>query len=158
MEEIIKKIDNIIDNKYDYKYIKEEIVLIYYLLGKYLYDNKKSYHLVYEVEDILRKKYGLLIGFTRRNLNNMVKFYDLYQNNNINKLKKISWDLHLIIMKQNNKEELINYCLKYNIDKKILNKIIKNGFNEKYILNTNIEDDIVTLEIIKKLVAKPNKI
>ncbi|MBE6159865.1 MAG: DUF1016 domain-containing protein [Lactobacillales bacterium] len=158
MEEIIKKIDNIIENKYDYKYIKEEIVLIYYLLGKYLYNNKKSYNLIYEVEDILRKKYGLLIGFTRRNLNNMVKFYSLYQNENINKLKNISWDLHLIIMKQNNKKELIKYCLKYNIDKKSLNKIIKNGFNEKYISNNNIEDDIVTLEIIKKLVANPTKI
>lgn len=158
MEEIIKKIDCVIDNKYDYKYIKEEIVLIYYLLGKYLYNNKKSYNLIYEVEDILRKKYGLLIGFTRRNLNNMIKFYNLYQNKNIEELKKISWDLHLIIMKQKNKEELIDYCIKYNIDKKSLNKIIKNGFKEKYISNNIFEDDIVTLEIIKKLVAKQTKI
>lgn len=158
MEEIIKKIDNIIENECDYKYIKEEIVLIYYLLGEYLLKNKKSYNLIYEVEDILRKKYGLLIGFTRRNLNNMVKFYNLYQDKNIDKLKKISWDLHLIIMKQSNKEELIDYCLKYNVSKNSLNKIIKNGFNKKYILNDIIEDDVVTLEIIKKLVANRNKI
>lgn len=158
MEEIINKIDKIIKNKYDYKYIKEEIIIIYYMLGKYLKENKKSYKLIYEVEEKLRKKYGLLIGFTRRNLNNMVKFYNLYQDKNINELKKISWDLHLIIMKQINKEELISYCLKYNIDKNNLNKIIKNGFDKKYISSDIKEDDIVTLEIIKKLVANQNKI
>jgi len=60
-------------------------------------------------------------------------------------------------MKQNNKDELIEYCLKYNIGKKSLNKIIKNGFNKKYV-SDNIEKDIVTLEIIKKLVANQDKI
>lgn len=158
MEEIIKAIDKIIENNYDYFYIKEEIVRIYYMLGKYLKENKKSYNLIYEVENILRKKYGLLIGFTRRNLNNMVKFYELYQNYDINKLKKISWDLHLTIMKQDNKNELINYCLKYNIDKVNLNKIIKNGFDIKYTLNEIEENDIVTLEIMKLKVANINKI
>lgn len=158
MEEIIKKIDNILEKNYDYFYLKEEIVNIYYILGKYLNENKKSYNLIYEVEDILRKKYGLLIGFTRRNLNNMVKFYKIYQNYDINKLKKISWDLHLIIMKQTNKKELINYCLKYNLDKENLNKIIKNGFDIKYTLNQMKENDVVTLEIIKLKVANLDNI
>lgn len=158
MEEIIKKIDNILKKNYDYFYLKEEIVNIYYILGKYLNENKKSYNLIYEVEDILRKKYGLLIGFTRRNLNNMVKFYKIYQNYDINILKKISWDLHLIIMKQTNKKELINYCLKYNLDKENLNKIIKNGFDIKYTLNQIEENDVVTLEIIKLKVANLDNI
>lgn len=158
MEEIIKKIDNILEKNYDYFYLKEEIVNIYYILGKYLNENKKSYNLIYEVEDILRKKYGLLIGFTRRNLNNMVKFYKIYQNYDINKLKKISWDLHLIIMKQTNKKELINYCLKYNLNKESLNKIIKNGFDIKYTLNQMKENDVVTLEIIKLKVANLDNI
>lgn len=158
MEEIIKKIDNILEKNYDYFYLKEEIVNIYYILGKYLNENKKSYNLIYEAEDTLRKKYGLLIGFTRRNLNNMVKFYKIYQNYDINILKKISWDLHLIIMKQTNKKELINYCLKYNLDKENLNKIIKNGFDIKYTLNQMKENDVVTLEIIKLKVANLDNI
>ena len=78
----------------------------------------------------------------------MLRFYKLYNNYDINKLKRIEWNLHLIIMKQENKDELINYCLKYNINKDNLNKIIKNGFDIKYTDREKQKNDTVTLEII----------
>ena len=145
MDKILFEIDNLLKEK-DYKIIQEKIVILYFNLGKYIYNNKCN---IYQIEDILRKKYGLLIGFTRRNLMNMSKFYSIYKNYDINILKLISWDNHLIIMKQQNKDELLNYCLKYSIDKNNLRKIIKNGFDIKYTKNTILNDDIVTLEIIK---------
>lgn len=145
MEEILNKINKILEDKKDYLYVKEEIIVVYFMIGKYL--DKKNYNAVYQVEDILRKKYGLLIGFSRRNLNNIIKFYSIYKNYDINIIKKISWNLHLIIMKQKNKDELLEYCFKYNLTKNDLNKIIKKGFDTKYISH-NVEKDIVTLEIM----------
>ena len=145
MEEILNKINKILEDKKDYLYVKEEIIVVYFMIGKYL--DKKNYNAVYQVEDILRKKYGLLIGFSRRNLNNIIKFYSIYKNYDINIIKKISWNLHLIIMKQKNKDELLEYCLKYNLTKNDLNKIIKKGLDTKYISH-NVEKDIVTLEIM----------
>lgn len=145
MEKIYNIIDNILQEK-EYKIIQESIIIVYYKIGKYIVDNNYS---IFTMEDNLRKRYGLFIGFTRRNIKNMIKFYNLYKNYDINILKKIPWDNHLIIMKQKNKDELIKYCLNYNIDKNNLKKIIKNGFNKKYISNNYIENDIVTLEIIK---------
>lgn len=144
MDSIIKQINELL-NEEDYDKISSKIIEIYYNIGKYILNEHKN---IYEIEDILREKYGLLIGFTRRNLNNMLKFYKTYSKYDINKLKKIPWNLHLIIMKQEEKEKLINYCLNYNISKENLNKIIKNGFDIKYTSKNEIKNDTVTLEII----------
>lgn len=144
MEEIIKKIDKLILIK-DYFIVKEELIEIYYELGKYLYIKKSN---IDKVENILRNKYGLLIGFTKRNLKNMYNFYKIYKDYDINKIKKINWDTHLLIMKKDNKDELINLCIKYNITKHNLEKIIKNGFDIKYIDKEKLKNDNMTLEFI----------
>ena len=149
MDKIINEIDEIMNIKNDYFYISKKLVEIYYDIGKYLYNNKnKSYKIIYDTEQLLRNKYGLLVGFSRRNLNNMLKFYETYSSYDIKKLREINWNNHLIIMKQNNKDELINYCLKYNIDKENLKKIIKSGFNLKYLSDSKKQNDSMTLEII----------
>ncbi|MBP3461013.1 MAG: hypothetical protein J6K21_01190 [Bacilli bacterium] len=144
MNSIIKQIDELLKEN-DYYIISGKLIELYYNIGEYIYKKNKN---IYEIEDILRNNYGLLIGFTRRNLNNMLRFYKVYNNYDINKLKRIEWNLHLIIMKQENKDELINYCLKYNINKDNLNKIIKNGFDIKYTDREKQKNDTVTLEII----------
>lgn len=150
MNNIIRKIDNLLNKKMDYNEVSYALIDVYYDIGEYLFNDKKTfkYKTVYDVEDIFRNRYGFLIGFSRRNLNNMVNFYKIYKNYDIEKLKKIEWGIHLIIMKQDNKEELINYCLEYNIDKNNLKKIIKNGFDLKYTLKEKKKDDSMTLEII----------
>lgn len=147
MEEVLKKIDKLFKIEKDYLKISELLIDIYYSIGKYIC-NDNNYKVIYEIEEILRNRYGLIIGFTRRNLNNMYKFYKTYKNYDVNKLKKIEWDIHLIILKQDNKEELIDYCLNYNIDKNNLKKIIKRGFDLKYTNKTRKQEDNMTLEII----------
>jgi hypothetical protein len=152
MDEIIKQID-ILLKETEYKKIQEKLIKLYFFIGKSICDNNYN---IYSVENELRMKYGLLIGFTRRNIHNMITFYKIYCNYDIEKLSKISWGNHLLIMKQNNKDELINYCLKYNISKDNLKKIIKNGFDKVYTSVKLEENDIVTLEIIE-LISGKNK-
>ena len=82
MDSIIKQINELLDEE-DYDKISSKIIEIYYNIGKYILNEHKN---IYEIEDILREKYGLLIGFTRRNLNNMLKFYKTYSKYDINKL------------------------------------------------------------------------
>ena len=150
MNDIYNFINDLLKNN-DYLLIQQGIVEIYYEIGKYIIEENYN---IFKMEDNLRKEYGLLIGFTRRNIKNMIKFYKTYKDYDINVLKKIPWDNHLIILKTNNKDELLNYCLKYNIDKYDLKKILKKGFDEKYINCKVIENDIVTLEIIKIISSK----
>lgn len=148
MDKILNKIDKLFMLK-KYQLIQESLIEIYFELGRYLENNNLN-----DVQNLLRERYGLLIGFSRRNLKNMQKFYSLYKDKDINFLKKISWDNHLIIMKKDNKEELMNYCINYNIDRNNLKKIIRNGFDIKYTSSKNLENDIVTLEIISIIGSK----
>ena len=145
MEQVYKEIDLILDNS-NYLYVSKKLIEVYYLIGKLL--SNKNYNEVHKTEQILREKYGLTVGFSRRNILNMIKFYEIYQNYNIDDLVNISWNKHLLIMKQNNHEEYIKLCNKYNISKNDLEKIIKKGFDEKYISKNIIEDDAMTNEFI----------
>lgn len=156
MNEIIKKIDDLFNEELNYEQTSKNLIDIYYMIGKYLSVNKTQfkYKNIYELEELLRNKYGLIIGFTRRNLMNMVTFYETYKDKNINELNKVSWNKHLLILKQNNKEELLNYCIEYNINKKELEKIIKKGFDIKNISNKYLEEDNMTLEIISLKCSK----
>lgn len=151
MDKIIKKIDNLINDNLKYNELYPKLIEIYFEIGSYLFNNKNkfNYKIIYDTEQKLRNRYGLLIGFSRRNLNNMIKFYETYHDYNIDILKKINWDKHLIIMKQQNKNELMEYCINYNITNNNLRKIIKNGFAIKYTNEKKVIDDNMTLEFIK---------
>lgn len=142
MNEIINDFDKILLLN-DYEKISKEIIILYYKIGKFLQTND-----VHKLENDLFNRYGLLIGFTRRNLRNMKNFYNMYKDYDIDILKKINWDNHLIIMKQKDFKYYIDLCLKYNINKSNLRKIVKNGFDIKYTDDKKIYEDVVTLEII----------
>ena len=148
MNEIINIINKKLEKNLNYKKTSEDLIEIYFVIGNYLEQSKLGYETIYKLEELLRNKYGLVIGFTKRNLLNMIKFYQTYNTYNLDDLKQVTWNKHLLILKQNNKKELLDYCIKYNISKKSLEKIIKNGFNKEYIDKKSIEDDNMTLEFI----------
>ena len=149
MDSILIKIDEYLNIKSDYNKTSEQLINLYYEIGKYLYyhENDFKYKTIYVLEEKLRNKYGLVIGFTKRNLINMLNFYKSY-NLDIKLLSKVEWSKHLLIMKQENKEELLNYCIKYNITNNNLRRIIKDGFNEKYTSKDKLKEDSMTLEFI----------
>ena len=148
MNEIINIINKKLEKNLNYKKTSEDLIEIYFVIGNYLEQSKLGYETIYKLEELLRNKYGLVIGFTKRNLLNMIKFYQTYNTYSLDDLKQVTWNKHLLILKQNNKKELLDYCIKYNISKKSLEKIIKNGFNIEYIDKKTIEDDNMTLEFI----------
>lgn len=118
------------------------LISMYYQIGKVI---KKKKINTKELELYLKEKYGLVIAFSQRNLNNMTKFSN-YNEEQLEKLKKITWKNILVIMKYD--DSLINICIKYNPTKLELENYIKT--NKKLKQNPNLELDD-TLEEIKKL-------
>lgn len=115
--EYIKQIQSLIDNTLQKKITNEELIYLYYKIGEIL-ENTKDKNLM-ELEINLKQKYGIVIGFSRRNFMNMMKLYKTYKDTNLlSKLKQIPWKNHLIILKQKEKETLMDICIKqqFNID------------------------------------------
>ena len=127
---LIKKIDN------------ASIIDMYYQIGLKLKKDKLSSK---EIAFYLKQKYGIVIAFTERNLNNMIKF-SLYDTSLLPKLKKITWKNILVIMK--NDDKLIDICIEYNPTKYQLIDYIKKG--KELVKNEKLELDD-TLEELKKL-------
>ena len=71
MNKIFEKINSLMKNDLSYKEISEQLIEIYYLIGKNLMG--KTYQDAYKLEYQLREKYGLTIGFSKRNILNMIK-------------------------------------------------------------------------------------
>ena len=133
------KIDNIIQ-KYIEDIDNEKQIMMYYQIGSYIKENNLN---VKNVSLYLKDKYGIVIAFTDRNLNNMIKFSN-YSKELLKKLKKITWKNILVIMKNN--DELIDICLKYKPTKQQLEEYINH--NKKLEKNDIIELDDTLEELI----------
>ena len=77
------KIDNIIQ-KYIEDIDNEKQIMMYYQIGSYIKENNLN---VKNVSLYLKDTYGIVIAFTDRNLNNMIKFSN-YPKESLKKLKK----------------------------------------------------------------------
>lgn len=122
-------IENYIEDNLKKEITNNSFIEMYFNIGKILSDkNYKEFQLL---ELYLKNKYGIVIGFTKRNLNNMKHFYNFYKNIDLNYINNISWKTHLLII---NKKDisLLNIVNNYRLNKSEL----------EYYLNTN--------EIIKK--------
>jgi len=136
------EIHKIIKNNLNKNINNELLISMYYQIGLTIKNKNIN---TKELELFLKSKYGLLITFSQRNLNNMLKFSE-YSEKQLKKLQKITWKNILVIMKYD--DSLIDICIKYNPTKLELEKYIKQNKTIKY--NENIELDD-TLEEIKKL-------
>ena len=110
VEKIIEKYLNNINN--------EKQIQMFYEIGNIIRSNNIN---VIELSLYLKKQYGVVIAFTDRNLNNMIKFSN-YDKSLLNKLKQITWKNILLIMKNN--QDLIDICIKYKPTKKELEDYI----------------------------------
>ena len=100
--DIVKMIETHRENAY--RKVNEELVTMYYEIGKYLSDKVASEKWGSKVIDNIAKeisnKYPTLKGFNRAGLYRMMQFYDTYKDNEIvaTLLRQISWSNNLLVI------------------------------------------------------------
>lgn len=146
-EKHFKKVINIIESRKARAYYKvnEELILMYYDVGKYISIQSKNFEhgdsFIHKLADFFQKNYPNLKGFTRRGLYRMKQFYELYKDNEkVSPLvTQLTWTNHLIIMSacKTMEERLfyMNMCIKERLSKRELERQIDSGYYERYMLS-----------------------
>ena len=165
--DIVKVIETHRENAY--RKVNEELVTMYYEIGKYLSEKVASEKWGSKVIDNIAReinnKYPTLKGFDRRGLYRMMQFYDTYKDNEIvaTLLRQISWSNNIAILSgtktMEEKEFYIRMCIKNNYSARELNRQLSSGYFYRYMLSkdnnalestdkTIDEDDIPTTRIL----------
>ena len=98
-----------------YRKINEELVLMYFEIGKYLSTKIKTEKwgskTIESISNNLMKAYPNLKGFNRAGLYRMVQFYEEYRDNIIVSTlsRQISWSNNILILSSTKSIEEINY-------------------------------------------------
>ena len=146
-ESEFKEIINIIQlhRKNAYRKINEELVTMYYEVGKYLskkvasggWGSKTIDNLVITI----KTQYPSLKGFNRAGLYRMIQFYETYKDNVIVSplVTQLSWTNNLLILQGTKtieeKEFYLRLCIKNNYSKRELNRQIQSHYYERYLLS-----------------------
>lgn len=146
-ESEFKEIINIIQlhRKNAYRKINEELVTMYYEVGKYLskkvasggWGSKTIDNLVITI----KTQYPSLKGFNRAGLYRMIQFYETYRDNVIVSplVTQLSWTNNLLILQGTKtieeKEFYLRLCIKNNYSKRELNRQIQSHYYERYLLS-----------------------
>ena len=155
--DIVKLIEMHRENAY--RKVNEELVTMYFEIGKYLSSKVSSLKWGSKVVDSIAKeinnKYPTLKGFDRRGLYRMMKFYDTYKDNEIvsTLLSQISWSNNIAILSgtktMEEKEFYIRMCIKKNYSARELNRQISSGYYYRYMLskeNKALESTLKTID------------
>jgi predicted nuclease of restriction endonuclease-like (RecB) superfamily len=137
-----------------YRKVNEELVTMYYEIGKYLSEKVSSEKwgskVIDNISNGINNKYPTLKGIDYRGLYRMMQFYDTYNDNEIVSplVSHISWTNNLIIFSHKStieeKEFYIRYCIKNNCSKRELERQIASHYNERYILSAGNELESTT--------------
>lgn len=146
-ESEFKEIINIIQlhRKNAYRKINEELVTMYYEVGKYLskkvasggWGSKTIDNLIITI----KTQYPSLKGFNRAGLYRMIQFYETYRDNIIVSplVTQLSWTNNLLILQGTKtieeKEFYLRLCIKNNYSKRELNRQIQSHYYERYLLS-----------------------
>lgn len=128
-----------------YRKINEELILLYWDFGKYISekvdDSSWGEKIVGKLADFMKKEYPTMKGFTKRGLYRMKQFYETYKDSKFVSplVTQISWTNNLLILSQANtieeKEFYIKMCIKNNYSKRELDRQIKSGYFQRYMLS-----------------------
>jgi len=150
--DIIKLIETHRENAY--RKVNEELVSMYYEIGKYLSEKvaseKWGSKVIDSIANEINNKYPTLKGFDNRGLYRMMQFYDTYKDNEIVSplVSQISWTNNLIIFSHKStieeKEFYIRLCIKNNYSKRELERQIASHYYERYILSAGNELESTT--------------
>ena len=128
-----------------YRKIHEEIVTMYWEIGKFLSERVASESWGAKVIDNIAKEINrrnpTLKGFDRASLYRIMQFYDTYKENEIVAplVRQISWTNNLVIFSHKSsieeKEFYIRLCIKNNYSKRELKRQISSRYYERYMLS-----------------------
>lgn len=128
-----------------YRKVNEELVTMYYEIGKYLSEKVASEKWGTKVIDSIAQEinniYPTFKGFDRRGLYRMIQFYETYKDNEIVSplVTQISWTNNLMILSSTSsieeKEFYIKLCIRDNLSSRELNRQLSSGYYYRYILS-----------------------
>ena len=128
-----------------YRKINEELVTMYFEIGKYLSEKvtseKWGTKVIDNIAREIRKADPTLKGFDRSGLYRMMQFYETYRDNVIVSTlsRQISWSNNIAILSRTRtmeeKEFYIRMCVKNNYSARELNRQISSGYYQRYMLS-----------------------
>ncbi len=144
-----------------YRKVNEELVTMYYEVGKYIFEKVASEKWGAKVIENIAKEISranpTIKGFDRRGLYRMMQFYETYKDNEIvsTLLSQISWSNNLAILSSTKtmeeKEFYIRMCIKNNYSARELNRQISSGYYHRYMLSNGN-----ALESVEKTINEDN--
>lgn len=142
-----KQIVELINNRKNnaYRKINEEMIQLYFEVGKYVNElkEKSTYgdKISEKVAEFLKNNYPELKGFTKRNIERMVQFYNTYKDDEIAipLITQLSWTNNLLILSGTKNQEERHFYLKLviknNYTKRELDRQISSSYYERYLLS-----------------------
>ena len=158
MNNEIKEIVNLIETHRQsaYRKINEELVLMYFEIGKYLSSkiktNRWGAKVITNIANKLKSIYPEIKGFDRSSLYLMIQFYETYSENEIvgPLVRQIGWTNNVIILKRTKsieeKEFYIRLCIANNYSKRELIRQIDSGYYQRFLLSNNLEQFNLRIE------------
>lgn len=141
--QIVELINNRKNNAY--RKINEEMIQLYFEVGKYVNElkEKSTYgdKISEKVAEFLKNNYPELKGFTKRNIERMVQFYNTYKDDEIAipLITQLSWTNNLLILSGTKNQEERHFYLKLviknNYTKRELDRQISSSYYERYLLS-----------------------
>lgn len=147
MEKDIKAIIELIEIHRDkaYRKINEELVNMYFEIGKYLSIKIKSERwgskTITRIANNIKTIYPRIKGFDRSSLYLMTQFYETYYENEIvgPLVRQISWSNNVVILKRTKtieeKEFYLRLCISNNYTKRELIRQIDSGYYQRFLLS-----------------------
>ena len=142
-----KQIVELINNRKNnaYRKINEEMIQLYFEVGKYVNElkEKSTYgdKISEKVAEFLKNNYPELKGFTKRNIERMIQFYNTYKDDEIAipLITQLSWTNNLLILSGTKNQEERHFYLKLviknNYTKRELDRQISSSYYERYLLS-----------------------
>ena len=127
--------------------INEELILLYWNIGKYLSNETKKHSwgdkYIDKAADFLKSNHPDLRGFNKRGLYRMRQFYETYKDDQIVSalLTQLTWANHLLIMSAAASTEERHFYIKKNIEEKWtyreLDRQLESAYFQRFLLSEN---------------------
>ena len=147
LDEKFNKIIDLIEHRKNNAYVKinEELILMYFDVGSFLYDlqQKSKYgdKITTKAAEFMKNNYPNVKGFTKRNIERMIKFYRTYKDDEIATplVTQLSWTNNLLILSGSKTIEerhfYLQLAIKNKYSKRELDRQISSSYYERYLLS-----------------------